>query len=342
MKGQEEIDFVITWVDGSDEAWRKEKNCYSPKADDDDNEERYRDWELLKYWFRGVEQFAPWVRKIHFVTWGHVPEWLNIGHPKLHIVRHEDYIPKKYLPVFNSNVLELYLHRIEGLAEQFVYFNDDVFLLKKTSPEYFFKKGKPCDMLAFQPVVANEENPVMSHLYLNNSLVLCKYFNKRENVKKHPGNYFKIGYPLLYFFYNMLELAFPRYTGFYTVHGPAPYLKSTFKEIWQKEKELLEEVSTHRFRDKGDVTPYLFREWQKLSNHFVPENIVKEFSYFNLATENKKLLQTVEKQKKKVICINDQKIDAEFERIKKEMQAAFQTILPEVSSFECESEQTTE
>ena len=130
MQRQGEIDFVITWVDGSDKAWLDEKKCYSPKADNDDSEERYRDWELLKYWFRGVEKFAPWVRKIHFITWGHVPQWLNTEHPKLHIVRHEDYIPKEYLPVFNCNVLEIYMHKIEGLSEQFVYFNDDVFLIE--------------------------------------------------------------------------------------------------------------------------------------------------------------------------------------------------------------------
>lgn len=331
---QDGIDFVITWVDGGDKVWRKEKASYTPFQGNDDDEERYRDWDLLKFWFRGVEQFAPWVRKIHFITWGHLPEWLNTEHPKLNIVRHEDYIPKQYLPVFNSNVLEIYMHKIEGLSEKFVYFNDDFFLTKKIEPEYFFEKGKPCDMLAFQPVVANAENPVMSYLYLNNSLVLCKYFDKRENVKQHPGNYFKPGYPPLYFFYNLLELAFPRYTGFYTVHGPSPYCKSTFEEIWNKEGDLLKEMSTHRFRDKGDVTPYLFREWQKLSNQFVPKNIQKQFGYFNIASENKKLLQTIRQQKKKIICINDQKIGAEFERVKQELQEAFGAILPEVSSFE--------
>lgn len=334
MREMEEIDFVITWVDGGDKAWRREKASYDPSVGTDDDEVRYRDWDLLKYWFRGVEQFAPWVRKIHFITWGHLPEWLNTEHPKLHIVRHEDYIPAEYLPVFNSNVLEIYMHKIKGLSEKFVYFNDDFFLIRNTRPEDFFIKGKPCDMLAFQPVVANPANPVMSHLYLNNSLVLCKYFNKRENVLQHPGNYFKLGYPPLYFFYNMMELAFPLYTGFYTVHGPSPYLKSTFEEIWVKEEALLKEMSTHRFRSNGDVTPYLFREWQKLSDNFVPKNVLKDFSYFNVGAENKKLLETITKQKKKIVCINDGDIGTEFERVKQEVQQAFSNILPEVSSFE--------
>lgn len=333
-KQQEGIDFVITWVDGSDKAWREEKAKYDGTGVVDDHDERYRDWEFLKYWFRGVEKFAPWVRKIHFVTWGHLPEWLNTENEKLHIVRHEDYIPKEYLPVFNSNVLEIYMNRIPGLSEKFVYFNDDFFLINKTEPELFFKNGKACDMLAFQPVVANPANPVMSHLYMNNSLVLCKYFNKRENVKAHPGNYFKIGYPPLYFFYNLLELAFPLYTGFYTVHGPSPFYQETFREIWDKESDALKAMSHNRFRSSTDLTPYLFREWQKLSDNFVPTNVLKDFAYFNIAKDNRKLYSTIKKQKKKIICVNDAQIDSEFERVKKELQECFMTILPEVSSFE--------
>lgn len=328
------IDFVITWVDGGDKEWLKEKAKYDTTIDVDNSIERYRDWELLKYWFRGVEKFAPWVRKIHFITWGHVPEWLNTNHPKLHIVNHEDYIPKKYLPIFNSSVLEIYMHKIEGISDRFVYFNDDFFLIDKVSEKDYFIGEKPRDMLAFQPVVANPKNPVMSHKYLNNSLVLCKYFNKRENVRKHPGNYFKIGYPLMYFGYNLLEMAFPLYTGFYTVHNPSPFCKSTFEEIWTKEGELLEEMSTHRFRNKNDVSPYLFREWQKLSNQFVPTNVLKDFMYFEVSDDNTKLVHAIKKQKKKMICINDAKITADFETVKAEIQAAFETILPEVSSFE--------
>lgn len=334
MQKQEGIDFVITWVDGSDKEWLQEKALYDTSVDVDDSAERYRDWELLRYWFRGVEKFAPWVRKIHFVTWGHVPSWLDTENPKLQIVRHEDYIPKEYLPTFNSAVIEIHMHRIKGLSDNFVYFNDDFYLINHVQEKDFFKGEKPCDMLAFQPVVANPKNPVMSHIYMNNSVTLCKYFEKRENVKQHPGNYFKIGYPPLYFFYNILEMAFPLYTGFYTVHNPSPFCKATFEEVWEKEEELLKEMSTHRFRGKNDISPYLFREWQKLSNQFMPTNVLKDFGYFEVSQDNHKLVNTITKQKKKMICINDAKLDADFVTVKKELQDAFEAILPEVSSFE--------
>ncbi len=334
MIKQEGIDFVITWVDGSDRAWREEKARYDNSGAVDDNEERYRDWEILNYWFRGVEKYAPWVRKIHFVTWGHLPKWLNTEHPKLNIVRHEDYIPKEYLPVFNSNLIEIYMHKIPGLSERFVYFNDDFLLIRDVKPEHFFKDGKPRDMLAFQPMVANPANPMMSHLYMNNSLALCKHFNKRENVKAHPGNYFKLGYPPLYFGYNLLELAFPLYTGFYTVHGPSPFCKSTFEEVWEKEGQALQEMSVNRFRSNTDLTLYLFREWQKLSGNFVPTNVLKNFAYFTISSDNRKLFATIRKQKKSIICMNDGNMDGDIYQIKKEIQKAFLQILPEVSSFE--------
>lgn len=342
MERSTDIDFVITWVDGSDSEWKKQKNEYercekgisSESSSVDSRDERYRDYGLLAYWFRAVEKFAPWVRRVHFVTWGHMPSWLNTDCPKLNVVRHEDFIPREFLPTFNCNAIELNMHRIKGLAEHFVYFNDDMFPISPIKETDFFRDGSPCDILAFQPVVANPANPVMSHLLLNNTLIISKYFNKRENVKKQAGKYFKLGYPPMYFLYNLLELAFPKFTGFFTVHGPAPFCRSTFEELWEKEPEVLCETSSHRFRSKDDVTDYLFRDWQKLSGNFVPANLLKNFEYFELSDDNQKLFDAVRKQHKKIICINDANEKLDFERVKRELCAVFDAILPERSPFE--------
>ena len=340
---KEAIDFVMPWVDGSDPEWRRDKNKWlailegretGSEETMDASEERYRDWGLLKYWFRGVERYCPWVRKVHFITYGHLPDWMNVECPKLHIVRHEDYIPEEFIPVFNCTVLEVRLHKIPGLAEKFVYFNDDCFLLDDISPSLFFRGGKPCDMLAFQPVPANPENPVMSHLLMNNMLVLSKYFRKRENVRQQPGHYFKIGYPPLYFFYNLLEMAFPQYTGLYTVHGPTPFLKETYREVWEKEGKALTEMSFNKFRSSTDLSQYLFREWQKLRGNFVPANLLRDFQYFEVSSDNRKLIRTIKSHKKKIICINDARLKDNFEQVQKNLQMAFEQILPEKSMFE--------
>ena len=127
-----DIDFVITWVDMDDPAWQADFAKYSGNRANTKNgvsKARFRDYGFLKYWFRGVEKFAPWVRKIHFVTSGQKPEWLDETNPKIHLVNHKEYIPEQFLPTYNSVVIERYLHKIPDLAEHFVYFNDDFYLI---------------------------------------------------------------------------------------------------------------------------------------------------------------------------------------------------------------------
>ena len=109
------IDFVLAWVDGADKEWLAERRKYNPAKGADNSAARYRDWENLQYWFRGVEKFAPWVNRIYFVTCGHIPPWLNTSHPKLKLIRHSDYMKPEYLPTFNINSIELNFHRIPEL-----------------------------------------------------------------------------------------------------------------------------------------------------------------------------------------------------------------------------------
>lgn len=140
----EKIDFVILWVDNNDPIWQNAFRSYLPQSQytDDTRYIRYRNWDNLRYWFRGVEKFAPWVNKVHLVTCGQIPDWLNLNVPKLHFVKHSDYIPAEYLPTFNSDTIILNLHRIEGLSERFVLFDDDCFLIDKVEPKRF--SGKDC------------------------------------------------------------------------------------------------------------------------------------------------------------------------------------------------------
>ena len=86
------IDFVVTWVDGADPKWLKEKSEYEKLEGNKESKTfqnwlnsdcRYRDWDTMKYWFRAIEKYAPWVNNIYFITWGHIPEWLDLSNPKL-------------------------------------------------------------------------------------------------------------------------------------------------------------------------------------------------------------------------------------------------------------------
>ena len=37
------------------------------------SDKAYRDWGTFKYWFRGVEKFAPWINKVYLVTDDQIP-----------------------------------------------------------------------------------------------------------------------------------------------------------------------------------------------------------------------------------------------------------------------------
>ncbi len=140
------IDFVVTWVDGSDPTWCEQRDFYAKElgraSTADSGDPRFRDWDIFRYWFRAVEQYAPWVHNVYLVTCGHVPEWLKTDAPKLKVVKHTDFIPEEYLPTFSSITIELNLHRIKDLSEHFVYFNDDMFLNQSVIPEDFFSGRK--------------------------------------------------------------------------------------------------------------------------------------------------------------------------------------------------------
>lgn len=100
---------------------------------------RYREFDQLKYSLRSLFRFAPWIRRIWLITNGQIPTWLDLEHPRLRVVTHTELFPDPdHLPVFSSPAIEAHLHRIPGLAEHFLYFNDDVSLGNRIWPEDFF------------------------------------------------------------------------------------------------------------------------------------------------------------------------------------------------------------
>ena len=88
---QDKIDIVVLWVDGSDPEFIREKQRITGQVEavnqDTDGEQRYRDYGTFNYWFRMIEKHAPWVNNIYLITNGQKPDWLNIEHPKLKLVR---------------------------------------------------------------------------------------------------------------------------------------------------------------------------------------------------------------------------------------------------------------
>ena len=327
------IDFVITWVDMEDQKWKAEFSKYSGKKDNEKNgvsEARFRDYGFLKYWFRGVEKFAPWVRKIHFVTSGQKPDWLDANNPKINLVNHEDYIPEQFLPTYNSVVIERYIHKIPGLAEHFVYFNDDFYIINHVSTERFFKNGLPCDIAVFQ------YNPSWSQWYKrikNNLKIINRHFDKKEVMKRDYDKWFHESYGSKARL-NYLLKPYNKFITLRTPHNAQPYLKSTFEEVWAVAEKELTETSANRFRTVTDYTPELFRTWQICKGNFEPYNTYSDTKMFPLMIRPKQAVRAIYNQSYTLICLNDNVHIRNYAQVMENIKNAFDSILPEKSSFE--------
>lgn len=328
----DKIDFCITFVDGSDDKWIQKRNA-AVTAKERGSEIRYRNWDTLKYWFRGVEKYASFVNKIYFITDGQVPEFINTKHEKLVIVNHSDFMSGEALPCFNSNVIEMNMHRIKGLSEQFVYFNDDMFILKKLKPTDFFKNSKPCHTAALSPVICYE-NGDFSSMELNNLGVINQHFAKNEVIKRNPFKWFNLKYKSA-LIKTLFLMPWRHFVGFLEPHSPNPFLKSTFNKVWEKEGEYLSEMNTHRVRDnKRDLSQWLIKNWQICEGNFCPKSPSLSASYV-AGKDTERYTNDIKRKKHSIVCINDADgIDFDYE--KQRLVALLENIFPTKSSFEKE------
>lgn len=328
-----DIDFVITWVDMNDPKWQADFSKYSGRKENTKNgvsEARFRDNGFLRYWFRGVEKFAPWVRRIHFVTSGQKPEWLDESNPKINLVNHKDYIPEEFLPTYNSVVIERYIHRIPGLADHFVYFNDDFYIINTIAPTRFFRNGMPCDIAAFL------YNPSWSQWYKrikNNLKIINRHFDKREVMRRDRDKWFHKSYGSKAR-WNYLLKPYGKFITLRTPHNAQPYLKSTFEEVWAVAGKELTETSVNKFRALNDLTPELFRTWQICRGNFEPYNTYSDTKMFPLMVRPRQAVRAIYNQSYSLICLNDNVHIRNYDRVMAGIRAAFESILPEKSGFE--------
>jgi hypothetical protein len=160
-----DIDVVITWVDDSDAAWRRERDEVlghrqepSPVRDAH-TDSRFRSLDELRYVLRGIDRNMPWVRRVVLVTSGQAPPtWLDTD--RLRVVVHRDFMAPDALPTFNSHAIESAMWRIDGLSEHFVYMNDDFLVVRPIRPnDLFSPEGRPRICLTAVPVPPGPVQP---------------------------------------------------------------------------------------------------------------------------------------------------------------------------------------
>ena len=291
------MDIVITYVNGLDPVWQAE---YEKHTNTPILEKRFRDWGTLKYLFRGIEKNMPFIRKVHLVVSGEsqVPEWVN--RDEVDVVLHRDIIPQEYLPTFNCNPIEMHLHRIEGLDEEFLYFNDDMFPMKACKPTDFFRDGKGVIRVSYHLFALD----MFKQICRNSTRVAREALGLRQSL----------------FFMRPQHIC-------------SPMLKSVCEELYEMVEPAIRS-SISRVRTGENLNQYLFLDYMYLKGKIINERISKRHFSVGVVSASK-LRKFVTQPTHKMACINDVQLSEErYEELHTLLLDAFNELLPEKSRYE--------
>ncbi len=292
-----DMDLVITYVNGNDPFWQSQYQKYTNTPI---LEKRFRDWGTLVYLFRGIETFMPFIRKVHLVVSSpsQIPSWIDTQ--TVNIVLHEDIIPKEYLPTFNSNTIEMHLHKIKDLDEHYLYFNDDIFPIAPLSEETFFRNGKGVIRMSSHYFACG----MFKKICRNSDKMARKALSMRKSAR------------------------FLR-----PQHICAPMIRKECETIYNLlENEI--KASLTRTRTEKNITQYMFTVYSYLKGKIINEKIAKK--HFSAAvTSPYKIAKFINKPDCGLICINDVKLSSgRFTEFKEVLHNSFQAKFPKKSIYE--------
>lgn len=297
-----EVDLVYLWCDGNDPEFIARKAARMKEfgkqlTDENAGNIRYVQHDELRYTLRSACQYVPWIRHIFIVTDNQRPAWLK-DHPKISVIDHRDIIPAERLPVFSSIVIEMYLDRIPGLSEHFIYGNDDMFFNRPLDFSDFFDRDN-------RPVVWMSRNRENSMTETAGSGILLD--DKRND-------WFKTVVRAWMLYRKKSRRQIPFHT---PAHSLDAYTKTFFRKTLEACPELMEANSTP-FRTGKEISRVLFSyemvhtfgcstvftgktDWKaRLRNRFFPVDMVTV-----LRNNVEKLRRDLAIFKPKTFCFND-------------------------------------
>lgn len=328
------IDFVISWADTTDPEWLARRSRFVAPVERDEHGDfaaKNQPWDTLRYLFRGIDRHCPWVGRVHLVVPpGQRPDWLNTLHPKLRVVDQDTLLAAEHVPTFNSNAIEMNLHRIPDLADDFVYFNDDMLVLAPIEAEHFFPGGAPADFAIMNALSGGD---ALSHYLLNSIGVINRNFDKRQVLRAGLGRWFnpKYGAGLLR---NLLLLPWPGFTGFFEPHLPIALRKRTIEALWEREPAIMQATSASRVRELSNLSPFVFRYWQICSGDFEPVCPKSYGIFYELGRDDiGSITASIRSGKQPLVCVNDGAAQ-DFDAQRLILLGALEHALPGPSSFE--------
>ena len=186
-------------------------------------------------------------------------------------------------------------------------------------------------------VHCQKKSMIIQNICNNNVSIINEYFDFKKTFKKNLFKWFNLknGKMLLR---TIALMNCPRYPGFTHAHIPVSHKKSTFDELWEKEFELLDNTSSHKFREASDINHWLMEDWYIVSGNVMNRFVSFGKVFFIRSDINKKqeqIINYITKHKGKTICLNDSDLtDENYEKVIPNIVGAFEKIMPEKSSFE--------
>ena len=301
FKSSTPIDYVIPFVDCSDENWLVEYKKYvSGPVGWSNNATRFRDWETLRYQLRSIERYMPWIRNIYIVmsiSETQIPKWLNTENERVHIVWDWEIVPREYLPVFNSNVIDLYIPRIEGLSERYLYACDDYIVMREQKPEdYFSENGIRLQV----GLCLFGSDTYAQTIYSSNQLVCPQYISRKDEYYLMP----------------------------YCNHAIVPHLKSENQITFIKYKDEIE-ASLSRFREDKNLTWLIYPLSLMKKGLLEKGNVVTKYNALVIES----IIRNLNFNDCDVIVLNDEYQD-DFEKGKAMLINRLEEVLPGKSEFE--------
>jgi UDP-glucose 4-epimerase len=278
-----DIDLVFSWVDGSSDEFQRERAKRMKDyvvGEGDDSDARFRQIDELKYALRSVYMFAPWIRRIFIATDSPAPEWLA-EHPRVTIMRSEDFfVDTSVLPIHNSHAVESQLHHIPGLAEHFLYSNDDMFFGRPVGPELFFSPGGVTKFVeASTRIGLGDNDPTRSG------------FENAARVNRA-----------------LLRGRFGKVTTRHLEHTPAPMRKSVLLEMEQEFPDDFRRTAASRFRSATDisVTNSLYHYYALMTGRAVAQTQVRSlYIETTLRIALRQMNRLRKRRDQDMFCLND-------------------------------------
>ncbi len=277
------IDLVFSWVDGSSLEFQRARAARMKNhvvGEGDDSEARYRQIDELKYALRSVHLFAPWIRRIFIATDSEAPAWLA-EHPQVTIMRSEEFFADPgVLPTHNSHAVEAQLHRIPGLAEHFLYSNDDMFFGRPVRPSLFFSPGGVSKFVEASTRIGLGENDPARSGHDNAARV-----NRR-----------------------LLQERFGRITTRHLEHCAAPLRVSVMNQLEAEFPEDVRRTAASRFRSAGDisVTNSLYHYYALITGRAVEQKQAKvTYVETTLRRSLNQLDRLLRRRDQDMFCLND-------------------------------------